>query len=256
MKKLPNTADMKKYALPVIAGIALLFFWQLSVIIFHVENWILPGPVQILQSFWQARVLIFHHMVPTVFEAVVGLISATVLGILMAILMEISPPVRKMLYPLLILSQTIPFIVLAPLLTIWLGFGILPKICIVTLVCFFPIAVNLFDGFSGVDPAVIKLMRSMGAKKLQILRLVKWPSSLPSFFSGLRIAAAYSILGAVISEWVGTDRGLGILLTRSAKSYLTDRVFATIGIITLLSIIVVLIVEAIARISIPWHYKT
>jgi len=254
MKKLPNTADMKKYFLPIIFGLCLFILWQITVTVFHIPDWILPGPIQIVQSFWLSRLLIFHHMIPTIFEAVVGLISAAFLAILIAVFMEFSETVRKILYPFLILSQTIPFIVLAPLLTIWLGFGIMPKILIVTIVCFFPITINLFDGFSGVDLVVIKLMRSMGAKKLQILFWVKWPSALPSFFSGLKIAAAYSILGAVISEWVGTDRGLGILLTRSAKSYLTDRVFATIGVITLLSIIVVVIIEIIARISIPWHY--
>ena len=245
---------MKKYALPIVVGIILLFFWQLSVQVFHVQNWILPGPIQIGESFWQSRLLIFHHMIPTIFEAIVGMIIATLSGIVISVCMEFSETFMKILYPFLIMSQTIPFIVLAPLLTIWLGFGILPKILIVALVCFFPITVNLFDGFSSVDLTTIQLMKSMGAKKIQILRWVKWPSSLPSFFSGLRIAAAYSILGAVISEWVGTDRGLGILLTRSAKSYLTDRVFAIIAVITFLSIGVVLIVETVARIYIPWRF--
>ncbi|EKE14035.1 MAG: hypothetical protein ACD_12C00700G0002 [uncultured bacterium] len=112
----------------------------------------------------------------------------------------------------------------------------------------------MFDGFQGADKNILQLMTSMGAKQNQIFKWVKWPASLPSFFSGLRIAAAYSVLGAVVSEWMGADRGLGILLIRSAKSYLTDRVFATIGIITILSMIAVLTVEIIARMSIPWHY--
>jgi ABC-type nitrate/sulfonate/bicarbonate transport system permease component len=246
---------MKKYLLPIITGVCFLIFWQIAVMLFHIENWILPGPLQIIYSFWQAKSLMFYHMIPTIFEATVGLVIAAFLGIIIAILMEFSESFRKILYPFLILSQTIPFIILAPLLTLWLGFGLLPKVIIVAIVCFFPITINLFDGFSSVEPAILRLLKSMGATKIQVLRWVKWPSSLPSFFSGLRIAATYSILGAVISEWIGTDRGLGILLTRSAKSYLTDRVFATIGIITFLSIAVVLMVEGIARISIPWHYS-
>ncbi|VVA43658.1 ABC transporter permease [Candidatus Roizmanbacteria bacterium] len=245
---------MKQYLLPVFVSILILFFWQTIVTIFHIEQWILPAPVQILNSFWQSRSLIFYHLIPTIIEAIIGLIGAVFISIFIAVLMERFTTMRKIIYPFLILSQTIPFIILAPLLTLWFGFGILPKIIIVILVCFFPIVINLFDGFHGVDPAVLRLMTSMGANQRQIFKWVKLPASLPSFFSGLRIAAAYSILGAVVSEWTGADRGLGILLIRSTKSYLTDRVFAVIGIITILSMIAVLLVEMIARISIPWHY--
>ena len=238
----------------MITGLITLLIWQITVTGFHIETWILPAPTQIINSFWQSRSLIFYHLIPTVIEAIIGLIGAVFISIFIAILMERFKTMRKIIYPFLILSQTIPFIILAPLLTLWFGFGLLPKIIIISLVCFFPITINLFDGFQSVDSAILRLLTSMGATRTQILKWVKWPASLPSFFSGLRIAAAYSILGAVISEWMGTDRGLGILLIRSAKSYLTDRVFATIGIITILSLIVVFAVEIIARISIPWHY--
>lgn len=245
---------MNRYILPLLTGFITLFIWQITVTSLHIERWILPAPTQIINSFWQSRSLIFYHLIPTVFEAVVGLTSATIIGIAIAILMEKSQMFQKIFYPFLILSQTIPFIILAPLLTLWFGFGLLPKIIIISLVCFFPITINLFDGFQGVDPAILRLLTSMGANQKQMFKWVKWPTSLPSFFSGLRIAAAYSILGAVISEWMGADRGLGILLIRSTKSYLTDRVFATIAIITILSFIAVLTVEIIARIFIPWHY--
>ncbi len=245
---------MKQHTLPVITGLIILLIWQIAVTSFHIEQWILPAPTQIINSFWQSRSLIFYHLIPTVVEAIIGLIGAVFVSIFMAVLMERFQIIRKIIYPFLILSQTIPFIILAPLLTLWFGFGLLPKIIIIGLVCFFPITINLFDGFQGVDPTILRLLTSMGANQKQMFKWVKWPASLPSFFSGLRIAAAYSILGAVISEWMGTDRGLGILLIRSAKSYLTDRVFATIGIITILSLIVVFAVEIIARISIPWHY--
>ena len=245
---------MKQYLLPILTGFITLFIWQLAVTIFHIEQWILPAPTQIISSFWQSRSLIFYHLIPTVVEAIVGLIGAVFIAIFIAMLMERFKTMRKIIYPFLILSQTIPFIILAPLLTLWFGFGLFPKIIIISLVCFFPITINLIDGFQGVDPAILRLLTSMGASQKQIFKWVKWPASLPNFFSGLKIAATYSILGAVVSEWMGTDRGLGILLVRSTKSYLTDRVFATIGIITILSMIVVLLVEIIARISIPWHY--
>ena len=245
---------MKQYLLPILTGFITLFIWQLAVTIFHIEQWILPAPTQIINSFWQSRSLIFYHLILTVFEAIIGLIGAVFVSIFIAVLMERFQIMRKIIYPFLILSQTVPFIILAPLLTLWFGFGLFPKIIIIGLVCFFPITINLIDGFQGVDPAILRLLTSMGASQKQTFKWVKWPASLPNFFSGLKIAAAYSILGAVVSEWMGTDRGLGILLIRSTKSYLTDRVFATIGIITILSMVAVFAVEIIARISIPWHY--
>jgi ABC-type nitrate/sulfonate/bicarbonate transport system permease component len=246
---------MRQYILPIFTFIIFLLLWQFFVIWLHIEQWIIPSPLRIINSFWQSRSLMFYHTIPTVFEALIGLFCATILGIFMAILMERSEVIRKIIYPFLIISQTVPFITLAPLLTLWFGFGLLPKIIIIILVCFFPITINLFDGLNGVDSATIKLLISMGATRGQILKWVKWPFSLPAFFSGLKIAGAYAILGAVISEWVGSDRGLGILLTRSAKSYLVDRVFATIGVITILSIIIILVIEGVARITIPWNYK-
>ncbi len=246
---------MKKYILPALTGLITLFIWQITVIGFHIETWILPSPTQIFNSFWESRSLIFYHLVPTLIEAIIGLVGAVLVSVFIAILMERFQVMKKIIYPFLIISQTIPFIILAPLLTLWFGFGLLPKIIIISLVCFFPIAINLFDGFQSVDPTMLRLLTSMGANKKQMFQWVKWPASLPSFFSGLRIAAAYSILGAVVSEWMGADRGLGILLIRSTKSYLTDRVFATIGVITILSIMAVLLVEIIARISIPWHFN-
>ena len=245
---------MKQHFSSILTGLITLLIWQISVNFFHIEQWILPAPTQILSSFLQSRVLIFYHLVPTLIEAVIGLVGAVFLSVFIAILMERFKTMQKIVYPFLILSQTIPFIILAPLLTLWFGFGLLPKIIIIALVCFFPIAINLFDGFQGVDSNVLRLLTSMGANQKQIFKWVKWPASLPAFFSGLRIAAAYSILGAVVSEWMGADRGLGILLVRSTKSYLTDRVFATIGVITILSFFVVFAVEIVARISIPWHY--
>lgn len=245
---------MRQYFLPVVTGLMILLLWQMTVLWFHVEKWILPGPLEIISSFWQTKELMFYHIIPTVFEAIVGLISAIFIGIAVALIMEWSPLARKIIYPFLILSQTIPFIALAPLLTLWFGFGLIPKVIVIALVCFFPITISLFDGFSTIDSSLLKLMHSMNATRWQMMKWVKWPSSLPTFFSGLRIAGAYSILAAVISEWVGADRGLGIFLTRSAKSYLVERVFAIVGIITVLSIAVVLTVEGLARIFIPWHY--
>lgn len=173
---------MKQYFLPVMTGLITLFIWQIIITIFHVEQWILPTPMQIIVSFWFSRSLILYHLIPTLIEAIIGLSGAVFVSVFIAIFMERYQIIRKIIYPFLIISQTIPFIILAPLLTLWFGFGLLPKIIIIGLVCFFPITINLFDGFQGVDPSTLRLVTSMGASQKQIFKLVKWPASLPSFF--------------------------------------------------------------------------
>ena len=237
--------------------ILLLFLcvWEIAVNEFKISRWILPSPTQVIASLWEAKELIFYHGIQTLFEAFLGLIIAVFFALFTAILMEWSQLCKKVIYPVILISQTVPFIVLAPLLVIWLGFGISAKIIMVALVCFFPIAIHLYDGFAAVDTNAIKLLKSMGAHPWQVFQFVKLPASLPFFFSGLRIAATYAILTALISEWIGSDRGLGIFLIRSSKSYLTDRVFAIIVVITLLSLVSVYSIDKIARTITPWHYK-
>jgi len=173
----------------------------------------------------------------------------------LAFVIEWSPAIKRIIYPILVASQTIPTIALAPLLVIWFGFGIISKIVIIALVCFFPIVINMTDGFRMLNHAWLNTLRAMGASPFQLFRLVKFPASLPGFFSGVKIAGAYSILGAVISEWFGASHGLGILLMRASKSYLTARVFATILVITILTLLLTSLIELIARFGIPWHYR-
>jgi ABC-type nitrate/sulfonate/bicarbonate transport system permease component len=143
----------------------------------------------------------------------------------------------------------------APLLIIWFGYDILPKVLVVALVCFFPITVSTVEGLDNIDQDMVKLLVTMGATPGQILRLVKFPGALPSFFAGLKISATYSIMGAVIGEWLGGSKGLGIYMTRSMHSFLTERVFASIVVITAMSLILVGIIELIARLTMPWLYQ-
>lgn len=239
---------------PFISLVGLLAVWELGVRASGIPKWILPRPSLILAALWDTRALIWHHAVPTILEAMTGLASAVAVGAACACLIEWSAVARRILYPLLVVTQTIPTIAIAPLLVIWFGFGMVSKIVIIALVCFFPIAVNMADGFRATDPEWLKIFRAMGARRGQIFRRVLLPAALPGFFTGFKIAGAYSVLGAVIAEWFGAEKGLGILLMRSAKSYLTERVFATIIIVTVLSLLLVSLIEALARLSIPWHY--
>lgn len=245
---------INKYLLPGIAIAVLLILWQIGVVVSGIEKWLLPAPSLIFGALWESRELIFSHSIQTIMETVVGLTIAIILGVGLAMLMERSVFFKNLMKPFLVVSQTIPFIVLAPLLIIWLGYGILPKIVVIVMACFFPISMNIFDGFKSVDSNMKKLLQSMGASKWQTFRLATFPASLPYFFSGLRIAGAYAVGVAVVSEWLGAEKGLGILLLRSAKSYQTETVFASIVVISVLSLLLVGIIELTARRSIPWHY--
>ncbi|ABO51707.1 binding-protein-dependent transport systems inner membrane component [Desulforamulus reducens MI-1] len=257
MKRSPSTArrDFATIFLPGLTLFMLLVLWELGVKVSKVEAWILPGPSQIVTSLWQVRELLWQHGVQTIYETFLGFSLAIIVGIALATVIDWSETLRKAIYPLLIISQTIPIIAVAPLLIIWFGYGLLPKILVVALVCFFPITINLADGYRLVDREMIRLMSAMGAGPGRIFTMVKLPAALPFFFSGLRIAGTYSVMGAVIGEWLGASKGLGIFMTRSSQSYLTDRVFAAIILITCLSLLIFLIIEGAARLIMPWYYR-
>ena len=181
-----------------------------------------------------------------------GLFVAIVISLLMAVLMDESKLIKKSIYPLLVMSQTVPIIVIAPLVAMWFGFGIQPKIFIVVLVCFFPVTISLIEGLQSVDYELIDLMRSMGASNIQIFTKIKLPYTLPNFFSGLKIAATYSIMGAVIGEWLGGKSGLGIYMERARHSFAFDRVFASIIVIIIVSIMLFYGIEVLQKITMPW----
>jgi len=241
--------------MPSFVILAILVLWELSVYVTGIEKWILPAPTEIFQSLVNSSDLLVIHSLQTLKETLLGLLLAVIVGIILATLIDVSEWFQKALYPLLVISQTIPIIAVAPLIMIWFGFGILPKVVVVALVCFFPIAINLADGYRTVDITMIRLLETMGATKWQIFKMVKLPGAMPFFFSGLRIAGTYSVMGAVIGEWLGASQGLGILLTRSSQSFLTDRVFATIIVIVFMSLAIFTVVEVLARVTMRWHYQ-
>ena len=173
------------------------------------------------------------------------------LALLVAFLMDAIRPLYAMFYPLAVISQTIPLIAVAPLFILWFGFGLLPKVAAVVLVCFFPILINLLKNFRSLNHGYVDLMRSMGANRWQILRHVKLPGSVPAFFAGLRIAATYAVMGAVIGEWLGGASGLGVYLIRSQKSFATARLFAAILMIMLLSLAFFMLVKLCEHLLIP-----
>lgn len=240
----------------LITLLAVIAIWTMSVSMFSIEPWILPSPYHVLQELYLSAELLWKNSLITVLECILGLIIGTTIGITTATLIHWSRAVRKSLYPLIVVSQTIPFIALAPLLTIWLGFGLLPKILIVALVTFFPITMSLIEGFSQIDRSTLRTFEAMGASKGQIFGYITIPSSTPHFFSGLRIATAYAFLSAVIAEWIGAKYGLGIMLTRASRSFLVERVFAVVVVITIISLLMIWIVDKLHNLSTPWIKNT
>ena len=240
---------------PATILVTLAVIWELAVRGLGVPKWILPAPSAIWQAFWETRALLGVHVGQTLLEVAIGIGVAVTAGVTVAAALDFSPWLRRAVYPLLVISQTVPILVLAPLLIIWFGFGIAPKVIVVTLFCFFPIAINTSDGLNSTEPELIDLFRSMGATWPQLWLKVRLPAAAPYFFSGLKIAATYSVAGAVVGEWVGAKQGLGIYLLRSSAAFQTAQVFSTIVIISLLSILLFLTVFVIERGTMPWYFE-
>jgi ABC-type nitrate/sulfonate/bicarbonate transport system permease component len=232
-----------------------LLCWQVVAARSGLSAFILPSPLQVIQAGWETRHILLAAIGTTMLETAIGLAIAILLGILIAAAIDLSPFLRRALYPILVASQTIQIMAIAPLLIIWFGFGLMPKVIIVVLVCFFPMAVSTADGLASTDPDLVALLRAMGASRRQIWRIVRLPSALPSFFSGLRVAVTYSVVGATIGEWVGGSAGLGLYMLRSKNALATDQVFVAILITTAISIGLFAALYLIERAVLPWYHS-
>ncbi|HEX7735509.1 MAG TPA: ABC transporter permease [Ktedonobacteraceae bacterium] len=244
------------YGPALVLAAALLAIWELAVSANLTLAQSLPSPAAIAQALADNWDVIYDNAIPTLTETVLGLLISTALGLALAVLLDFSVWTRRAVYPLLIVSQTIPIVALAPLMLIWFGFTIAPKIIVVMLYCFFPIAVATADGLASAEPDLLKLLKSMGASRWQILWLVRLPGALPAFFSGLRIAATYSVTGAIAGEFVGAEKGLGIYMVTSTYSKALPVVFATIAVTALLSLALFVLVNLIERLALPWYHAS
>lgn len=247
---------LANYGPAFVLAVALLAIWEVAARANLALGQLLPAPGAIVQAFAANWDVIYDNTIPTLLETVLGLLLATALGLLLAILLDLSSWSRRAIYPLLIISQTIPIVALAPLMLIWFGFTITPKVIIVLLYCFFPIAVATADGLATAEADLLKLLGSMGASRWQTLWLVRLPGALPSFFSGLRIAATYSVTGAIAGEFVGAEKGLGIYMVTSTNSHALPVVFATIVVTAALSLALFGLVNLIERLALPWYHAS
>jgi ABC-type nitrate/sulfonate/bicarbonate transport system permease component len=246
------TKEILNKFIPLIFGALLILLWEAAVDSGFVPRFILPSPSDVLKAFVITMPDMKDHIFVTLLEAMTGFAISIIFSLGLAMTMDRIPAVKKALYPLLIVSQTIPIIALAPLFMLWFGFGILPKIIVVVLVCFFPIIISLLEGLNSVDVDMINLLKSMGASQSQIFKIVKLPASMVGLFSGLRIAATYSIMGAVIGEWLGGDEGIGFYMVRVKHSFAVDKVFAAILVVVILSMSLFKVITILQNISMPW----
>ncbi|MFJ7980022.1 ABC transporter permease [Lysinibacillus xylanilyticus] len=215
----------------------LLFIWELIVRFADVPHWLLPTPSSILKEGFLSYEPFVPHALATVQLALLGLAIGILCGLTVAVLLHRFTFVRELFYPILIMSQNVPVLVLAPLLIIWFGFGLLPKLIIICLVCFFPIVISAMDGFRQTSPELKHYFEMIGATKAQTFRKLEWPYAYPAIFSGIKIAATYSVMGAVIAEWLGAKKGIGVYMTLAQSSFRTDRVFVAIFAIVFLSLL-------------------
>ena len=251
-KKLRSTTNSKAPA--VIAVALLLLIWELASVSGLVPRYMLPSPVDVARAFVRDLPALGSNLAVTLQEAFYGLAMGVGIGFLFAVAMDSCDVLYRAFYPILVITQTIPTVAIAPLLVLWFGYEMTPKIVLIVLVTFFPVTVGLLDGFRAVDRDTIGLMRSMGATRWQIFRYIKCPSALPQLFSGLRIAAAYSVVGAVISEWLGGFNGLGVYMTRVKKAFAFDKMFAVIFLISAISLLLMALVDLAERKCMPYRH--
>ena len=237
----------------LLAVLGLFLVWQGLCQFRVVPDFMLPSPLQVARAFVRDFPLLMQHASITLQEALWGLGLGVGLGFFLAVVMDAFSFLRRAIYPVLVVTQTVPTVAIAPLLVLWLGYEMTPKIVLVVLTTFFPVAVGVLEGFASADPDAVRLLMSMGASRWQIFRYLKFPSALPQFFSGLRIAAAYSVVGAVISEWLGGFGGLGVYMTRVRKAFAFDKMFAVILLISLISLLLMALVSLGQRLCMPYR---
>lgn len=252
MKKLRSTAN--QYA-AIILGFLLLVVWELAGYLEWLPRFIIPTPSAILSALVADRTNLWYHSQITLLQTFIGLAIGIGLAFTLAILMDLVQWLNRAIYPLLIITQTIPTVAIAPILVLWLGYDMMPKIVLVVLTTLFPIIISLLNGFTNSDQDAIQLLRLMGANRWQILSHVKIPSSMTYFFSGLRVSVSYAFVSSVVAEWLGGFEGLGVYMIQTKNAFSYDKMFAVIVVISVISLFFIWIVSLVERILVPWNYR-
>ena len=249
-RKLPNITN-KIWSCSAVA--LLLILWQMICSFGIVEEFMLPSPISVVQAFVAEFSTLMEHSIVTLAEAFIGLFLGIAMGFMFAVLMDQFEGLYKAFYPLIVLSQTIPTVAIAPLLVLWFGYEMAPKVILIMITTFFPITVGLLNGFKSVDKDSVNLLRAMGGGRWKIFCHIKFPGAMSEFFAGVRIAASYAVVGAVISEWLGGFKGLGVYMTRVKQAFSFDKMFAVIFLISIISLLLMKGVDFLQKKCMPWE---
>ncbi|MGA7688789.1 MAG: ABC transporter permease [Jiangellales bacterium] len=249
----PVRRRLPVWAPPLVLLGGLVLVWELAVALLDIPDYVLPAPSEVLAALVDNAAVIGGHTVSTLITATVGLVLGSAVGVGLAAAMAASQVLRSALYPLVVVSQSVPMVVLAPLFVVWFGFGLMPRVLVVALVSFFPVAVATVSGLIAADRDQVDLVRAMGGSRRDLAEHVLAPGALPSLFTGLKVAASYAMFGAVVGEWIGASSGLGLYLERSRASFATDQMFAAVLVIAAVSVALVGLVFALERAALPWQ---
>lgn len=244
-----------RFVAPLIFGLIVITGWEVGTIVFEADERILPAPTDVLRAIADDPQVLIRNAWTTIVEMVLGFALGASIGLALGIALAYSRLIRTSVYPWLVVSQTIPIPAIAAVLVIWFGFSILPKVLVVALITFFPVAVSTTDGLHAVDPDLVRLMRAFGANRRQVFREVRIPAALPHVFTGMKVAAAFAVLGAVFGEWVGAQGGLGYLLLLQNRAVNTEVVFAVIFVLSMLGVGFFGLIALIERLVIPWYHQ-
>jgi NitT/TauT family transport system permease protein/putative hydroxymethylpyrimidine transport system permease protein len=250
---------MRRWLLPTLLVAALVGTWQIAASsgllasVLNLDDFLVPSPAEIASSLWENRELLAENAWVTLKEILLGFLCGLVAGLCLAVALRLSDTLRRAVYPLLVASQAIPIIVIAPILLVWFGFGIGPKLVVVALICFFPITVNATDGLRSVDPEAIKMMRTLDASPRQTLWRVESPTALPYVFSGAKVAVTFAPIAAIFGEWVGAESGLGVLMREDSAHLETARLFAATAVLTAIALLLFALLALAERRIVTWR---
>jgi NitT/TauT family transport system permease protein len=249
----PFSVPGREYLMPLVTFIALLVVWEVGVRTFRVPTFVLPAPSAIALAAWEARAQLPGHTWMTLWESLAGFGLSIAIGVPLAVLIAASPLLRNTIYPLIVVTQSVPKIAIAPVLIMFVGVGEMPKIFIAFLVAFFPIVVDTATGLNAVPPELVELSRSLRASRWQEFVKIRFPMAIPFIFSGLKIAVALSVVGAVVGEFVQADKGLGYLIVVATSYWKTPLAFAAMVLLSAMGIALFAVVALIERVCFPWH---
>ncbi len=253
MAWLARRLRIDEWIYPTAAIVGFVVLWDVSVRIFNVKTVVLPSPSQVYDSLIDDWGELAPHLLFTIYEILAGFALSVVIGIALAIAIVTWRPIEKSIYPILVGSQVIPKIALAPLFVIWFGFGIEPKILIAFLIAFFPVVISTVVGLRSLEIEKLYLARSMGASELQMFFKIKLPNAMPSVFAGLKLSITAAVIGAIVGEYIGADKGIGRVLLEANGNMETELLFAGIVLLSITGVVLFLIIDGLERVMIRWH---